>query len=760
MVLNGLINTRILAICRELGIEAIGLSGVDAGLIRAHRRAPVPISEGSSETVDYGFVGDIDSVNAGVIEKLLENGLMPVVSPLSADSNGMLLNINADTVAAAIGGALSAEKLVLCTGAPGILERVEDPSTVISYTDIKGLRRLRDAGNIKDGMLPKAAAIENAIRSGVRRVHVITYKSSDSLLAEIFTNEGTGTLVVADLKALSPAEQSAARYERGRHAMTRLWDKGTPLDERVLAYTAGDDYLLDNRLVEYDVRASIAHAEMLAERGLLSDADAAAIRGALTAIGEEHARGGWRITFDQEDCQTAIENLLIARIGETGGRLHAGRSRNDQVLAALRLYLRDVIHALHAGAIAVAEALDALAAREGSVELPGYTHMQQAMPSTVALMGARLRRRDSRRRRGSPSRGTARFARIRSGSAAGYGTPNLDIDRESTRGRLGFTVTHEPVTAVQLSRGKAEAHVLFEITLLTQDLGRLAADLLLFYTQEYGFVSLPASFTTGSSIMPQKRNPDVFELMRGRSVVAHAALNEVLNITQKLTSGYHRDLQLIKPPLFRGIDSCHQTLDILPSALAGVRFNPNNIRLDPSIHAAAEANALVTKENIPFREAYRRVARQVQEDAVSIWNGTPALDDLNDKRGKTLIAHLDIVFTEIGDDFICASMPVDERTHQPYGLLHGGASVVLAETLGSTGANLCVDRSKYLCVGQEINANHVRAVRSGRVTGTARPVHRGGLSQVWSIDIVNESDELICISRLTVAVVKMGALRS
>jgi acetylglutamate kinase len=210
MVLNGLINTRILAICRELGIEAIGLSGVDAGLIGAHKRAPVPISEGSSETVDYGFVGDIDSVNAAVIEKLLDDGLMPVVSPLSADSNGTLLNINADTVAAAIGGALAAEKLVLCTGAPGILESVSDPSTVISYTDLQGLKRLRDSGRLKDGMLPKAIAIENAIRGGVRRVHVITYKSSDSLLAEIFTNEGTGTLVVADLKALSPAEQHGA----------------------------------------------------------------------------------------------------------------------------------------------------------------------------------------------------------------------------------------------------------------------------------------------------------------------------------------------------------------------------------------------------------------------------------------------------------------------------------------------------------------------------------------------------------------------
>jgi argininosuccinate lyase len=394
--------------------------------------------------------------------------------------------------------------------------------------------------------------------------------------------------------------------------MTRLWDKGTPLDERVLAYTAGDDYALDNRLVEYDVRASIAHAEMLGEQGLLSAPDLVAIRGALTAIAEEHARGAWRITLAQEDCQTAIENLLTERIGATGGRLHAGRSRNDQVLAALRLYLHDVAHALHAGAIEVAQALDALAARDGSIELPGYTHMQQAMPSSVALwaLGFAAEIRDDAEGVLLTERRTSKNPL---GSAAGYGTPNLDVSRESTRRRLGFTVTHEPVTAVQLSRGKAEAQLLFEITLLTQDMGRLAADLLLFYTQEYGFVSLPPEFTTGSSIMPQKRNPDVFELMRGRSSVAQAALNEVLNITQKLTSGYHRDLQLIKPPLFRAIDSCRQTLEILPSALAGVRFNKDKIRLDPSIHAAAEANALVTKENIPFREAYKRVGAKLKD---------------------------------------------------------------------------------------------------------------------------------------------------
>jgi argininosuccinate lyase len=199
------------------------------------------------------------------------------------------------------------------------------------------------------------------------------------------------------------------------------------------------------------------------------------------------------------------------------------------------------------------------------------------------------------------------------GSAAGFGTPNLDVSRESTRRRLEFAETHEPVTAVQLSRGKAEAQLLFEATLLAQDLGRLAADLLLFYTQEFAFVSLPEAFTTGSSIMPQKRNADVFELMRGRSAVAQAALTEVLGITQKLTSGYHRDLQLIKPPLFRGIDSTLQTLEIFPAALDGVQFRPENIHLDPGIHAAAAANALVTTEGIPFRDAYRRVAEKLKD---------------------------------------------------------------------------------------------------------------------------------------------------
>ncbi|MDB6010189.1 MAG: argininosuccinate lyase, partial [Gammaproteobacteria bacterium] len=297
--------------------------------------------------------------------------------------------------------------------------------------------------------------------------------------------------------------------------MTRLWDKGTPLDDRVLSYTAGEDYGLDERLVRYDVRASIAHAEMLHAQKLLSASDLEEIRAGLTALADEHARGLWHIELTDEDGQTALEWRLTERIGAAGGRVHLGRSRNDQVLTAIRLYLRDAINELSAGAANVADALDRLASREQNTALPGYTHMQQAMPSSVPLWagGFAAEIRDDAESLLGVHR---RAGKSPLGSAAGYGTPGLPIDREATRGKLGYGETQEPVTAVQLSRGKAESQLLFELTLLMQDLGRFAADTLLFYTQEFSFVELPEAFTTGSSIMPQKRNPDVFELIRGR----------------------------------------------------------------------------------------------------------------------------------------------------------------------------------------------------------------------------------------------------
>jgi argininosuccinate lyase len=391
--------------------------------------------------------------------------------------------------------------------------------------------------------------------------------------------------------------------------MPRLWDKGGELDRRVLEYTAGEDHALDDRLVSYDVTASIAHAEMLHSIGVLSAEDLASIRAGLLEIGAAHSRGEWRVTLELEDGQTALEALLTRRVGEAGARLHAGRSRNDQVLTALRLYLRDAVRELAAGTEGVAGALDALAAQQGQIALPGYTHMQPAMPSSVGLWagGFAAELRDDARAFAACDR---RLLKSPLGSAAGYGTPGLDVDRDRTRASLGFAEIHEPATAVQLSRGKAEAEILLQIALTMQDLGRLASDLLLFYTREFGFVELPEAFTTGSSIMPQKRNPDVFELVRGRSATAQACLAEVLAITAKLPSGYQRDLQLIKAPLFRAIDVARDSLAIMVAAIPQVRFVPERIHLDDELNAAAEANALVARDGVPFREAYRRIAEK------------------------------------------------------------------------------------------------------------------------------------------------------
>jgi len=389
--------------------------------------------------------------------------------------------------------------------------------------------------------------------------------------------------------------------------MPRLWDKGLPLDERILRFTAGEDHRLDERLVEYDVRASIAHARMLEKQGLLGAADCTAICTGLTALAAAHAAGEWSIELADEDVHSALERRLTDRIGEAGGRVHLGRSRNDQVLVALRLYLRDAIDELAAGAAAVVAALERVAAEQGTIALPGYTHMQPAMPSSVALWAKGFATEVADDRDGL-LRARNRAEQNPLGSAAGYGVPNLPLDREATRVALGFERTQEPVTAVQLSRGKAEASLVFEIALVLGDLGRLASDLLLFYTSEFAYVALPAEMTTGSSIMPQKRNPDVFELVRGAQATATGALQEILGLTAKLPSGYHRDLQRLKSPLFRSIDLALDVLAIMAHALPNIRFLPKNITLGPELYAAEQANELVVKEGLPFREAYRRIA--------------------------------------------------------------------------------------------------------------------------------------------------------
>jgi argininosuccinate lyase len=391
--------------------------------------------------------------------------------------------------------------------------------------------------------------------------------------------------------------------------MSRLWDKGLPLDERVLRYTAGEDHKLDARLVAYDVRGSIAHAEMLAAQDLISHDDCHSICDGLRALEASFEAGEWQITLEDEDAHTALEARLTASIGEAGGRLHLGRSRNDQVLTALRLYLRDTALDLAGRVEHLRSAIEHVVDNQGEIELPGYTHMQHAMPSSVALWCGGFDEAFADAVEGL----RAVHRRINKnplGSAAGYGTPGLPLDRDFTTRRLGFDATQVPVTAAQLSRGKAESALLFEITLMMQDLSRMASDLLLFYTQEFEYISLAPEVTTGSSIMPQKRNPDVLELLRASSATTQACLDEALMITAKLPSGYHRDLQRLKIPLFRSIDMAIESVDIMAYLLGGLRFLPENIRLSKGLFATEEAYRLVTEEDVPFREAYREVAKR------------------------------------------------------------------------------------------------------------------------------------------------------
>lgn len=392
--------------------------------------------------------------------------------------------------------------------------------------------------------------------------------------------------------------------------MTRLWDKGLPLAERVLRYTAGEDHELDARLVAYDVRGSIAHAEMLAATGLIGEDDVVAIREGLKALEASFEAGEWRIELDDEDVHTALESRLTNRVGAAGAKLHLGRSRNDQVLTALRLYLLDAGADLSARVERLRQALTALAERQGELALPGYTHMQQAMPSTVALWCGGFDEAFADAVQGLHA-ARRRIDKNPLGSAAGYGTPGLPLDRDMTTAKLGFASKQWPVTAVQLSRGKAESGLLFEITLLLQDLGRMASDLLLFYTQEFGYVSLAADVTTGSSIMPQKRNPDVLELVRASQATAQSCLDEALMITAKLPSGYQRDLQRLKAPVFRAIDLAIDSVDIMAYLLEGLRFNPDRIRMDDGLYATETAYRLVREQGLTFRDAYRQTAADI-----------------------------------------------------------------------------------------------------------------------------------------------------
>ena len=366
---------------------------------------------------------------------------------------------------------------------------------------------------------------------------------------------------------------------------------------------------VDKRLYAYDIQGSIAHCKTLAKASIITETEASEIILGLESIQQEIEAGRFQFDDSLEDIHMHIESRLVEIAGPVGRKLHTARSRNDQVALDVRMYLRvatgDIIGRLHR----LQQVLVALAKQHTDTILPGYTHMQHAMPSTVALWCGGFDEGFSDACDGLRSV-RRRINKNPLGSAAGYGTPGLPLDRDATTATLEFDATQNPVTAVQLSRGKAESALLFEITLLMQDLGRMASDLLMFYTQEFAYVSLAAEVTTGSSIMPQKRNPDVLELLRASSATSQACLNESLMITAKLPSGYHRDLQRLKSPLFRSIDLAIDSVDIMAYVLEGLNFLPDNIRLDDGIFATAEAYRLVREDGVPFREAYRQIAKR------------------------------------------------------------------------------------------------------------------------------------------------------
>jgi argininosuccinate lyase len=390
---------------------------------------------------------------------------------------------------------------------------------------------------------------------------------------------------------------------------SRLWDKGAAADAAMLGYTSRDDWKLDQRLLAYDLVATRAHVRGLRRIGVLTDDELYVMERALGELIEKNEGGELVLTEADEDGHTAIEAALVARLGDIGKKVHTGRSRNDQVLVAVRLYERDALADLARLTLEAARALLALARREEMTPMPGYTHLQRAVPSSVGLWAASFA--DNLLDAADLVRATSKLVdRSPLGAAAGYGV-NLALDREGVARDLGFAgVAWNPLGS-QTSRGILEAQVLAAAWGALAVVRRLAWDLSLFTTSEFGFVRLPEAFTTGSSIMPHKRNPDVVELMRAACAVVQGALVEVQTIVA-LPSGYHRDLQLTKSPLLRGLDEALATMRLVPRLIEGLSFDKERMlaAITPECFATDRAVELAAA-GVPFREAYQRVAAEL-----------------------------------------------------------------------------------------------------------------------------------------------------
>ncbi|MEM7483248.1 MAG: lyase family protein [Acidobacteriota bacterium] len=401
--------------------------------------------------------------------------------------------------------------------------------------------------------------------------------------------------------------------------MTRLWDRGQRIDERIHRFTVGRDPELDLRLVPYDALASAAHAAGLVSIGLLSEGDFQALRRELAAIADDVRAGRFAITGDEEDGHTAIENRLVARLGDAGKRIHTGRSRNDQVIAATRLFGREALLDQMDTLLTLTDRLVALAERHREVSVPGYTHARQAVPSTLGFLFVAHAEGLAA---AVPWLRTAfeHLDRSPLGSAAGYGVP-LPLAREDVARRLAFGEVQGNTLAVQNERGKTEFLVLGAILGPVLDLGRLAADLIWFASDELRYLRLDESVTTGSSIMPQKRNPDVLELVRAGSARLRARQAEVAAVVGPLVSGYHRDLQLTKEPFLEGMVGAGDLLAAMLPVLETLTVDEERCRaaFQRSIGATDEVFRRVGRGE-PFRSAYQAVA-QDPEGAV---DGDPA----------------------------------------------------------------------------------------------------------------------------------------
>ena len=389
-----------------------------------------------------------------------------------------------------------------------------------------------------------------------------------------------------------------------------IWDKGGAIDADMLRFTIGDDWLQDRRLVEVDIRGSVAHVTGLERAELLTPDDANAIRAGLEGLLADFRAGKWTVESGDEDVHSAVERHLIDRIGEAGKRMHLGRSRNDQVATDLRLWLRDAIAATTAALDGLLAACDALERAQGDLPLPGYTHLRRAMPSSVRdWIGAHRAAFAAGRAELDAAR--TRSSRCPLGSGAGYGIP-LPLDREGVARDLGFDGPEDPVTLPQHSRGRAELAYLTALEGLALDLGKLCADLWLYSSAEFGFLRLPEELTTGSSLMPQKRNPDLVELMRAhaRQVVADRAA--LVDLVRDLPSGYHRDFQLLKPPLFRSHDRIEAMLPLMARLLERLEFDRDALEAvaaDPDL-AATERALKRAAAGEAFRDAYRDEGRR------------------------------------------------------------------------------------------------------------------------------------------------------